>query len=199
MRMPRERAAEHRALVGEPWSSRPVPRPTHASIGTSSRRLIRHAADDVFAIPISPKPITFVPSAACWRTRAAPAASAAFASSSVIAGSSAKLRVPRAIGSDTSRSDAGSGDATPASTISSTLCATPANALIAAPPARKFATICAVTDCGYGLTPSAAIPWSAAKTIVTGRCTCGRSVRWISASCNASASSWPRLPGGLVL
>lgn len=89
-----------------------------------------------------------MPSDACRRTRAAPAESAVIASSRDIAGSAAKLRVPRATGSDTSRSDSGNGDATPASTISSALCATPENALIAAPPARKFATICAVTACG---------------------------------------------------
>ena len=40
----------------------PVPRPTHSSIGSLHSRLIKHAADDVFAIPISPKPITLVPS-----------------------------------------------------------------------------------------------------------------------------------------
>ena len=38
--------------------------------------------------------------------------------------------------------------------------------MIAAPPAAKFATICAVTSCGYALTPSAATPWSAAATTI---------------------------------
>ena len=39
-----------------------------------------------------------------------------------------------------------------------------ANAFTTAPPARKFATICAVTSCGHGVTPWACTPWSPAKT-----------------------------------
>ena len=39
-----------------------------------------------------------------------------------------------------------------------------AKALTTAPPARKFATICAVTSCGQGVTPWACTPWSPAKT-----------------------------------
>ena len=34
---------------------------------------------------------------------------------------------------------------------------------------KKFATIAAVTDDGYGLTPSAVTPWSAANTYSRGR------------------------------
>ena len=40
----------------------------------------------------------------------------------------------------------------------------PAKALTTAPPARKLATICAVTSCGHGVTPCACTPWSPAKT-----------------------------------
>ena len=39
-----------------------------------------------------------------------------------------------------------------------------ANAFTTAPPARKFATIWAVTSCGHGLTPWACTPWSPANT-----------------------------------
>ena len=48
--------------------------------------------------------------------------------------------------------------------------------LIAAPPARKFATICAVTSAGKAETPRAATPWLPAKTRAWGFLTSGRSV-----------------------
>jgi hypothetical protein len=69
---------------------------------------------------------------------------------------------------------------------------------MAAPPAAKFATICAVTLAGKGETPRATTPWLPAKTS-----TDTRSSRGIARPCQrpsqaASSSSRPRLPGGLV-
>jgi len=72
-----------------------------------------------------------------------------------------------------------------------------ASTFTAAPPRRKFSTICAVTDCGYALTPSAATPWSAANVKITGRCTRGGAP--VSATePRGSSSRRPRLPGGFV-
>src|SRR5918996_4066224 len=68
---------------------------------------------------------------------------------------------------------------------------------MAAPPRRKFSTICAVTTWGYALTPSATAPWSAAKVKTAGCSTRGGSPRRV-ASRTASSSRRPRLPGGLV-
>ena len=49
-----------------------------------------------------------------------------------------------------------------------------ARTLMAAPPAQKLATICAVTSWGHGVTPSATTPWSPANTAtVTGSGTGG--------------------------
>jgi len=38
---------------------------------------------------------------------------------------------------------------------------------MAAPPRRKFNTICGVTSCGKALTPSATTPWSPAIVTMT--------------------------------
>ena len=54
--------------------------------------------------------------------------------------------------------------ATPTSTTSTSAPTWRASTLIAAPPATKLATICAVTSCGHGVTPDATTPWSAANT-----------------------------------
>jgi hypothetical protein len=54
--------------------------------------------------------------------------------------------------------------ATPASTTDSPRPFWRAKTLIAAPPARKFSTICQVTSCGKAETPALAAPWSPAKT-----------------------------------
>src|SRR5581483_2325937 len=74
-----------------------------------------------------------------------------------------------------------------------------ARTLMAAPPAQKLATICAVTSCGHGVTPSATTPWSAANTATAaGAGTGGGDVPAMAASCTASASIRPSEPGGLV-
>ena len=59
---------------------------------------------------------------------------------------------------------ASSSVATPTSTTITRAPVWRASTLIAAPPARKFWTIWAVTSCGHGVTPSASTPWSPANT-----------------------------------
>ena len=74
-----------------------------------------------------------------------------------------------------------------------------ASTLTAAPPDKKFSTICQLTSLGNAETPCAVMPWSPAKTTI---CGCWRTGLWlprISPSCRASASSRPSEPSGLVL
>ena len=74
-----------------------------------------------------------------------------------------------------------------------------ASTLTAAPPARKFAIIEAVTSCGQGVTPCACTPWSPAKTATTGRVSAaGGQVRWIPQSRTDASSRAPSDPAGLV-
>ena len=54
-----------------------------------------------------------------------------------------------------------------------------AKALIPAPPARQFSTICQVTSCGYAERPALAAPWSAAKTTRFGCVKRGDSDCWM--------------------
>ena len=93
----------------------------------------------------------------------------------VMAGSTARFRVPGATLRRTSASESvGMGVATPTSTTTTSAPTCRARTLMAAPPAQKFATICAVTSWGHGVTPSATTPWSPAKTAtVTGAGTGG--------------------------
>ncbi len=53
------------------------------------------------------------------------------------------------------------------------------NALTAAPPAIKFATICAVTACGYEADAFGGNAMIAGEDDQRGRCTVGRVLRWI--------------------
>src|SRR5262249_59355407 len=102
----------------------------------------------------------------------------------VIAGWTAMLPVP---GRTLRRTRPGvsvpMGVATPTSTTMTSAPVCRARTLIAAPPAQKLATICAVTSCGQAVTPSATTPWSAANTAtVTGSGTGGGQVRAIADS-----------------
>ena len=78
-----------------------------------------------------------------------PVSRAAFISAFVIAGPLQKLRVPGAVRRLISSLESGSAVATPTSTTLSSMFPARASALMAAPPRRKFNTICAVTSCGY--------------------------------------------------
>ena len=71
-----------------------------------------------------------------------------------------------------------------------------ASAAIAEPPPRNAESIWPVTSCGYALTPSAATPWSAAAMTMSG-VTAGRGSPLTAAIHMASSSRRPRLPGGL--
>ena len=74
-----------------------------------------------------------------------------------------------------------------------------ASTLMAAPPAQKLATICAVTSCGHGVTPSSTTPWSPANTAtVTGSGTGGGHSPSIAHSWMPMSSTRPRAPRGLV-
>ena len=93
-----------------------------------------------------------------------------------------------------------SGPATPTSTTTTSAPTSAANAFTTAPPARKLATICAVTSCGHGVTPWACTPWSAAKTAtVAGVGRGAGQLPAIPASCAATSSRTPSEPGGLVI
>src|SRR4051812_37116128 len=132
-----------------------------------------------------------------------PTSSACVASSGVIAGPTVRSRVPRRTGCDHRPSAAGrsvpSSVAMPTSTTTTRTPACRASALTAAPPARKFATIWAVTSCGHGVTPRAWTPWSAANTATAGAAgTGGGQVPVIPASRTETSSRAPSAPRGLV-
>ena len=73
------------------------------------------------------------------------------------------------------------------------------SAFTTAPPARKFATICAVTSCGHGVTPGRARRGRPRRPprprVPAGR----RAAPAIPASCAATSSRTPREPRGLVI
>ena len=77
-----------------PASSRPVPRPTIESGAIAVSAQSSAAAGVLFAIPISPMPISVAPLPASSRAISIPTSSARVVSSGVIAGPSRKLRVP---------------------------------------------------------------------------------------------------------
>ena len=75
-----------------------------------------------------------------------------------------------------------------------------AKALTTAPPARKFATICAVTSCGHGVTPWACTPWSPAKiATAAGWGNGGGHDPAMPARATARSSTRPSAPRGLVM
>ena len=112
------------------------------------------AADAVvLAIPMSPVTRHRLPAATRSRATSSPATSAATACSRLIAGPSVKSAVPRATlrgSSPGGRLEIGRDPHVDHETSAPTWAA---NALTTAPPARKLATICAVTSCGHGRDP----------------------------------------------
>lgn len=77
--------------------------------------------------------------------------------------------------------------------------ATSASTLMAAPPASKFATICAVTSDGNAETPDAVTPWSPANTTIRARSNCfGGQTPWHADTQTDKSSRRPSAPGGLV-
>src|ERR1700749_5028756 len=90
--------------------------------------------------------------------------------------------------------------ATPTSTTVTSAPAWAANALTTAPPARKLATIWAVTSCGHGVTPWACTPWSPANTATqAGSGSGGGQLPASPASRTDTSSSAPSDPRGLVI
>ena len=140
----------------QPASSIPVPRPTATTGSVSVTVAISTVAGVVFPMPMSPAISKSAPESTSSSAIARPAASAATTSSWLSASSRSidpddrRTLCPAARGS-VSASTATSTTRTPA-------LATRASAFTAAPPARKFATICAVTSLGYADTPCRATP-----------------------------------------
>jgi len=178
-----------------PASSSPVPRPAHSAMSRPASRASRSAAADVLPIPISPSSTTLPGSEA---TISPPAAIASSHCSAVIATPSDESAVPSPILRTISRGRGSKWWRTPASTTWSASECCSASTLIAAPPARKFSTICHVTSLGYADTPCAARPWSAANTSICGATRRGCSLRRMSPTCSASASMRPSEPTGFV-
>src|SRR5881296_227983 len=178
-------------------SSTPVPRPvTRAGAAPVIAAAIALAAV-VLPIPISPVARRSAPASSACSASRAPVSSACRACACVIAGPRARLAVPGAIAQATSSGELPIGLATPKSATTTRAPAWRARTFTAAPPRRKFSTICAVTIWGYALTPSATTPWSAAKVKMWGRSTRGAPPA-SPARRAASSSSRPRLPGGFV-
>ena len=129
-------------------SFRPVPCPV-VSLGGLRVRAAAMALDAVvLPIPMSPVPMMSAPPSAASSAMLTPAITHTSACSLVMAGPLAMSAVPRPTPTTRRSGWAGSGVATPASTITRSTPAFRAMALIAAPPARKFNTIWAVTSCG---------------------------------------------------
>ena len=140
-----------------PASSTPVPRPVQSAASPPNKAQASAAADVVLPIPISPVTRRSAPGS----TAAQPTANAATTSASVIAGPAVKSCVGR------SSSSACTSMRAPKAL---------ASWLIAAPPARKLATIWTVTSAGNADTPRAVTPWLPAKISTSGRSSTGRSV-----------------------
>ena len=149
-----------------------MPRPTAATGSVPVINATKVVAEVVFPIPMSPAINRSAPASTSSSAICLPASTAARTSSAVSGSSTARLRLllrtlcaPIAGVSGSSQSTAMSTTRTPAP-------ATPASTLTAAPPASKFATICAVTSGGYADTPDAVTPWSPANTTTRARSNC---------------------------
>ena len=145
-------------LRAHPASSTPVPRPTTATGSDAVSAAINVVAAVVFPIPMSPAINRSAPASISSSAIARPAATAATASSALSASSTAMLPLPRRTLWAPIAFDHGSSESTATSTTRTDAPATSASALIAAPPASKLATICAVTSGGKAETPAAVTP-----------------------------------------
>ena len=141
-----------------------MPGPTKLATLCFVAHTAKAVAAEVLAMPMSP-PINNVTFLAAARSMAAlPAAIAWLSCTCVIAACSEKLQVPAIIVLSITCSMAGKFTTVPKFTTSNWALFCRAKAQIAAPPWEKFFTISAVTTCGKADTPSAATPWSPAKT-----------------------------------
>src|SRR6266851_384007 len=180
-------------------SSMPVPRPVTSS-GSAPVNTATSAADAVvLAMPMSPVSRQRLPAATRSRAISMPTSTALAASSRLMAGPVVMSAVPARTLRDSSPGPGGRSVATPTSTTQTPAPVCAAMALTTAPEAMKFATICAVTSCGQGVTPWAWTPWSAANTAITaGSGNGGGHSPASPASCAEISSSIPSEPLGLV-
>jgi hypothetical protein len=139
-------------------SSMPVPRPVTAAGGRPVSAAMSAAAGVVLPMPISPVTRQRAPSSTSIAATSAPVSRAVAVCSIVMAGPPVRSAVPGATLRSSSPGWSSSGVATPTSTTSTRAPCWRASTLIAAPPAQKLATICAVTSCGHGVTPRATTP-----------------------------------------
>lgn len=184
------------SLCWTPESFRPVPGPTRSWSGMSRILWAMMDAEAVFAMPISPKQMASVEGeekrlvpwdVACWNR------------SGVIAGPREKSAVPGAMRRFRRSGWSIGSPAIPASMSWIGMFREFAMTFAAAPPERRFRTICRVTSDGYADTPCPAIPWSAPKMMSWQVDMLGLSVPWSVAICAVSCSRRPREPMGLVL
>jgi hypothetical protein len=143
----RRRLGEQARLRFRPASSRPVPRPITLSSSAPVRQWVMSEAAAVLPMPISPKPTTLQPcvgqpagqlAAAGQRGVRVPASIAGFFD--VVGGAGAEFGVDQAPGAEI-MGHAGIDNRQRHAHLAG-------ETLIAAPPARKFSTICQVTSCG---------------------------------------------------
>ncbi|MDT4867803.1 hypothetical protein FQZ97_1027330 [compost metagenome] len=126
-------------------ASSPVPAPVQSATDRPARRASSIAAAEVLPIPISPSS-SALPGRP--RTRAAPLASASSHCAALMAGPSSASAVPGATLLITRPGRGAKSWRTPQSTTVRPMPCCRASTLTAAPPARKFSTICQVTSLG---------------------------------------------------
>ncbi len=186
-----------------PAASSPVPAPVQSASDRPHRRASNSEATEVLPMPISPSS-SALPGKP--RTSSMPLFSAWAHCAALMAGPvdwrlacRAPPCAPAGWGWPGAASRGAMSRATPQSTTVSARPCWRASTLTAAPPARKFSTICQVTSLGKADTPRAARPWSPAKTTICGCSSRGDSVPRIWPMRSASCSRRPSEPRGLVL
>ncbi len=196
----RRRAASTSAtLTGRRSSGRPAPGPTTFVAATPQMAAMRHADGVVLPIPMSPATRRSAPPSTHRWAASRPTASAARASSTVMAGPRAMLAVPGRTLVCSMPAAPSRSPATPTSTTQKVAPTTSANVHTAAAPAAIVATMAVVTSEGQALAPSATTPWSPAKTTTAGAIgTGGGDWAVMPARWTARASRRPRAPGGLA-
>ena len=141
-------------LRSTPPASRPAPGPVNSASGNPSNLCASMVAEELLAMPISPRQSTLQSTS---RPSSRPRSSAVSHCFIDIAGPSAKFQVPGPMRRSSS-SGCASGSRMPASTSVTGTSRVRANAVAAAPPSRKLRAICIVTACGNADTPASAMP-----------------------------------------
>ena len=154
-------------------ASSPVPAPVHTAISSPASRAKRSEAAEVLPMPISPKS-SALPGKALTNSR--PLYSASWHWACVMAGCADESAVPCSPPATLRTSRCGrwvpSGMPakkswlTPQSTTVRLMPCWRASTLTAAPPAKKFSTICQLTSLGKAEMPRTVKPWSAANTTI---------------------------------